>query len=322
LKVAQIEVSTFLRHLKGAGVWLRTGPFQIHLQSRLASLGRAIHLLYGDFPIIENPDFADFHIRLSEPNNWRRFYRPQVYFYFDDQVPFKPLPRTHAFAMFEWCLNWCVESQANHFFMLHAAIVERQGHAAILAAPPGSGKSTLTAGLINRGWRLLSDELTLIDPADITAVPLARPVSLKNESIDLIANFAPHALIGPIARDTIKGSVAHLKPPTESVHRVNERVSPRWVVFPRFEADARLSLTPYPKPAALLRLADHAFNYSQYGVKGFQMLVELMDRCDAYALTYSRLDEAIQAVQSLPLEHGRAITDSRVLDPCTTPAGS
>jgi predicted ATPase len=30
----------------------------------------------------------------------------------------------------------------------------------ILPAPPGSGKSTLCAALVTRGWRLLSDELT------------------------------------------------------------------------------------------------------------------------------------------------------------------
>jgi predicted ATPase len=33
-------------------------------------------------------------------------------------------------------------------------VVERDGHALILPAMPGSGKSTLTAALVQRGWRL------------------------------------------------------------------------------------------------------------------------------------------------------------------------
>jgi len=310
LKLSQINLSTFLRDLRGHGVWLRTGPFQTHLKSPINSLGRAIHLLYGDFVVEENPEFADFHIQLREPKNWRRFYRPQVYFYFDDQAPFKPMPRSHAFAMFEWCLNWCIESQANHYLMMHAAVIERGGLAAILAAPPGSGKSTLTAGLVNRGWRLLSDELALVDPGNGMAVPLARPVSLKNQSIEVIRKFVPNAVIGPIARDTIKGSVAHLKPPQDSVDRNREGALPRWVIFPRFEAGAQISFTPYPKSTALLRLADHAFNYSQYGVKGFEIMAKLIDRCDAYEFIYSRLDDAIQVFDSLLICDARTMVSS------------
>jgi HprK-related kinase A len=298
VKLAQLNLSSFLDDLKERGVWLRTGPFQTHLQSPIDSVGRAIHLLYGDFPLTEDVDFADFHVRLL-PGKLRRFYRPQVFFYFDDQMPFKPLALSHAFAMFEWCMNWCIESHANHYLMMHAAIIERAGRAAILAAPPGSGKSTLTAGLVNRGWRLLSDELTLIDPETGLAVALARPVSLKNESIDVIRNFVPGAVIGPIARDTIKGSVAHLKPPADSVNRVDEPAQPRWVIFPKFETGAKAALVPYERSTALIRLADHAFNYSQYGAAGFDMMVRLIDRCDCYEFTYSHLADAIHLFDSL-----------------------
>ena len=52
---------------------------------------------------------------------------------------------------------------AHQYLIIHAAVVEKNGLAAILPAPPGSGKGTLTAGSVLSGWRLLSDELTLID---------------------------------------------------------------------------------------------------------------------------------------------------------------
>ena len=82
------------------------------------------------------------------------------------------------------------------------------------------------------------------------------------------------------------------------------------VCHPRFEARAPVSLTPYPKAAALLRLADHAFNYSQYGVKGFEIMAKLIDRCDAYEFIYSRLDDAIQVFDSLLICDARTMVSS------------
>ena len=76
---------------------------------------------------------------------------------------------------------------------------------------PGAGKSTLTAGLIYRGWRLLSDELALIRRSDGQIVPLARPVNLKNESIALMQRFAPSAVFSAPAHDTAKGTVALMR---------------------------------------------------------------------------------------------------------------
>jgi HprK-related kinase A len=152
---------------------------------------------------------------------------------------------------------------------------------------------------VNRGWRLLSDELTLIDTSDGMTIPLARPVSLKNESIDVIRDFIPDAVIGPVARDTVKGTVAHLKPPSDSVNRVEERARPRWIVFPKFERGTEASLVEYPKSSGLIRLADHAFNYSQYGVEGFETMVQLVESCDCFEFTYSRLEDAIQTFESL-----------------------
>jgi len=299
LKVSDLPISTFLRELGTTGVWIRTGPFLSHLQTSFSSVGRTIHLLYADFPIVAHGQFADFHLRIAPPRTLRRWIRQQALFHLDDEVPFKPLPASQAFAMFEWSLNWCIETYAHQFLIIHAAVIERKGQAAILAAPPSSGKSTLTAALIHRGWRLLSDELTLIDPANGMAIPIARPVGLKNQSIEVIREFEPNAVIGPVVVDTLKGTVAHVKPPGESVRRVDEAVMARWVIFPKFEAGGSVRIRSYPKGTSLLRLADNAFNYSHYGLRGFELMSELIENCDCYEFSYGRLDDAIQTFDSL-----------------------
>lgn len=48
---------------------------------------------------------------------------------------------------------------------LHATAVEIGGRAVLIAGPPAAGKSTLAAGLIDRGARLISDDLSVISSA-------------------------------------------------------------------------------------------------------------------------------------------------------------
>jgi len=47
---------------------------------------------------------------------------------------------------------------------LHAAAVVIDGAAVAVAAPSGGGKSTLTAALLSRGARLLSDDIVVVEP--------------------------------------------------------------------------------------------------------------------------------------------------------------
>jgi len=223
MKLLQLPPAELRRQLADGGVWLRTGPFSLKVQSRIPAVAEGLAELYGQFEVRNAHEaFADFHVSVNPPAGLRRWVRPQAAFSFDGRQPFKPLPRDQAFPMLEWGLNWCVSTQAHHYLIIHAAVVEKNGLAAILPAPPGSGKSTLTAGLVLSGWRLLSDELTLIDRKTGLIQPLPRPVSLKNQSIDVIRQFDPEVFINRASHDTIKGTVAHMRPPRDSVLRQHE----------------------------------------------------------------------------------------------------
>lgn len=275
------------------GLRLQTGPVVTRIRSRLPPVVEGIALHYADHPVGEPENFADFHVRLAPPGSIRRWVKPQVLFEFDGAVPFRPLPRSQAFAMLEWGLNWCVTSHCHQYLIVHAAALERSGRALVLPGPPGSGKSTLCAGLVNRGWRLLSDELALLDLVTAAVVPLPRPVSLKNNSIDVIHRFAPSATLGPAVHDTVKGSVAHMKPSTESVRRAAEPAVPRWIVLPTYEQGAQTRLEPLSKAHAFMQLADNAFNYHVHGRSGFELLANAIDDCDCFDFRYSALEDAI-----------------------------
>jgi HprK-related kinase A len=285
--------------LAGDGIHLQTGAFVTCVKTTIGRVADGIALLYADYPVIEAGAFADFHISLHPAGGLRRWLRPQARFDYDGMRPFKPLPLAQAFPMFEWILNWCVSSNAHRYLCIHAAVVEKDGRAAILPAPPGSGKSTLCAALVSRGWRLLSDELTLVRLGSGELVPLPRPISLKNASIDLIRRYAPASVFSPVVDDTVKGSIAHLKAPAASVMRAGERARAAWIIFPRYAAGAAAQLEPMAPARAFMQLAENSFNYSVLGAGGFEALAALIDASQSYRFTYSALDDAIDLFSRL-----------------------
>jgi len=305
MKLLQLPPAELRRQLASSGLWLRTGPFSLRVRSRIPSVAEGLAQLYGQFEVRSPHEaFADFHVSVNPPSGLRRWVRPQVCFAFDDMPPFKPLPYDQAFPMLEWGLNWCVSTQAHQYLIIHAGAVEKNGRAAILPAPPGSGKSTLTAALMLSGWRLLSDELTLIDRKTGLIHALPRPVSLKNASIDLIRAFSKDAVLNRPSHDTIKGTVAHLRPLRESVLRQHEPARPGWVIFPRWQAGAATTLAPRSRAQTFMYLAENAFNYSHLGSEGFRTGCALIDRVDCHDFTYSRLDEAITVFDRLAERRG------------------
>ncbi len=300
MKLLQLSATDLRKQLAGPGVWLRTGPFSLKVQSRLPRVAEGLLELYGQFEVRDpHLAFADFHVEINSPGLLRRWFRPQVNFFFDGEQPFKPLPLDQAYPMLEWGLNWCVSMHAHQYLIIHAGVVEKNGLAAILPAPPGSGKSTLTAGLVLSGWRLLSDELTLIDRKTGWIRPLPRPVSLKNESIPLIREFSSEAFINRASHDTSKGTVAHMRPPKESVRRQHESARPGWVIFPKWTPNSPATLTPRSKAQTFMFLAQNAFNYSHLGADGFRVGTQLIEQTECYDFQYSRLDQAISTFNQL-----------------------
>lgn len=297
--LADLSTDDFHQRLAQSGILLQTGPFTVSIQSEIEAFSRLLRRFYASFPVLPEPAIADFHVRLTRPRGIRRWWHAQALFLLDGQAPFLPYPLEQAFPLFEWGLNWSIAMQAHQYLMLHAASVERAGRVLLLPAWPGSGKSTLCAALVSRGWRLFSDEFGLVRVEDGQLLPLPRPMPLKNKSIEVIRAFAGDADLGPSFHGTRKGTVAHLRSPDSCVKQAGVTAPPGWLVFPRYRAGAALSLNPVVKPQAFMKLANNSFNYQLQGLRGFQAATRLVRTCDSYILTYSNLNEAMDALNQL-----------------------
>lgn len=297
--IADLPTAELRNRLHRGELLLDIHPFVARLRSDIPSISEDMALMYGDFEVLESEAFADFHVEVSRDRGLRRWVRPHARFYFDGRPSFIPLPIHQAFAMLEWGLNWCVAAHSHQFLIVHAAVVERDGLAALLPAPPGSGKSTLCSGLIQKGWRLLSDELGLYDMETGLIHGMARPVNLKNASIDVIRRFAPDAVMTRPMPDTTKGTVCLMRPPKESVARRREPAKPVWIVLPRYLRDAPPNMLPYDPAHAFMLLAEQSFNYDIHGATGFDAIGDLVDRCRCLEFAYGNLDDAEPAFRRL-----------------------
>jgi HprK-related kinase A len=281
------------------GVNIGIGPFTVLLRSAIAALEEEFARIYADYPIAESGSFADFQISIARPRGPRRWLRPQAILDFDGERPFAPSPLSQAFLLFEAGLNWLISERANQYLMVHAAGLEQGGRAVVMPAPPGSGKTTLSAGLASRGWRLLSDELALLEPEGGTIHPVVRPLSLKNDAVRLIQRYSQATVLSRQYTDTAKGAITFIKPPRESVLRAREPARPHWLVFPKYVAGAPAVLEPVPKARAFFMISDNSFNYAIHGRQGFEAVARLIEACTCYNFTYSSLDDAALTFRNL-----------------------
>lgn len=299
MKPLNLKQGKIAHLLRNDGVRIQIGPFAVSLRSRLRRVAEQIAFFYADYPRVAEDAFVDFHIQINNPTGLRHWIRPQAIFSFDGFAPFKPLPEDQAFAMFEWGLNWCIATTSHQFLITHAAVVAKNGQAIIFPGEPGAGKSTLCAALVSRGWQLLSDEMALIDPGDLSITPVPRPIGLKNESIAIMKNYGDETLVGPPVTDTIKGTVAHMRPPADSIVHADRDTRPGYIIFPTYSAAADSQLDKVEKTRALVRIAEQSFNYHILGREGFRTVERLVSRCPAFDLRYSQLDSAIAEIDAL-----------------------
>lgn len=290
--------------LRGNGLILDYGACRVKVTATTESFEKHLNTVYRAFTFCAEPDFSDIHVRLTSGTFLRRFIRPNVHFKIDGFEPFDPFPLSSALPLYEWGVNWCFAQRFNQYVLLHAGSLALDNRAVVMAALPGSGKSTLSAALMLSGFRLLSDEFGVLDPASGNLLPMIKPVALKNRSIDVIRAFSKEACLGPTFTATRKGNVAHLAPDMASAQGIRHSAKPALIIFPKYQEGTELSLKPQASEQAFARLAFNSFNYALLGPVSFSAVANLAASCPAYELRYSRLEEAIACIRNLLLESG------------------
>ena len=232
---------------------------------------------------------CDYHVSIKQTPGLRKYFKPQVTFKFDQVEPFKPLPENHAFAMFEWGLNWIIASNEYQYIFIHSAALAKNGNAILFPAAPGSGKSTLTCYLASQGWQLLSDEMALVRPETQDVVPFVRPICLKNDSIGLAKQWYKADQFSDVAKGTHKGDVSHVAPQPVSLQQNQDQAKIRGLVFPKYKKNSETTIYQLNQAQAFSALTENAFNYGVVGKKAFNTMTCLVEATKCFEVEYSDL---------------------------------
>jgi hypothetical protein len=153
---------------------------------------------------------------------------------------------------------------------------------------------------MHSSYRLLTDELTLINLNDNLVTPFVRPVSLKDGAIDVIKNLYPESLLGKVSENTHKGSVGHCRPTDESWSNMRENALIGNILFPKFDSTCESPSIRIVEPLeALSRLVEQSFNIHILGAQAISCLQHICENAPAYEIRYSRTEDAIEFVNSL-----------------------
>ena len=268
---------------------VNTGLYKFALEVCPAHIKPVVAAIYGDAADDGAP--VDYVIALKEDSLVRTMIRPQVTFYCDIHSPFKALPLSQTYALLEWGMNWCIAAHDFSRLIIHAAVLVKNNKAIIFPAAPGSGKSTLSAYLCLSGWTLYSDEMAIIDLHSGQVQPMFRPVCLKNDSITIIKSLYPDVLMTPVCRDTQKGDVAHLQGISWLNYKKLVAVDIAGVVFPKYQADSKLTIYAYNQLQAFESLSKNAFNYNVLGAEAFNLISKISQNAALFELQYCELSK-------------------------------
>jgi len=180
-------------------------------------------------------------------------------------------------------------------FYLHAGVVGTGTSCVLLPAAAGSGKSSLTMALVDRGFLYFSDEVALIEPGSFHVPPVPLAMCVKSTGWDLMSRYCPEILSLPLHVRSDSKVLRYVPPPANSAEHTPVPVS--HIIFPQYQPDAETQIERISRSDALGRLMGECLALRQrLDQKNVQELIRWIIGIECYELKLSCLETATQLV--------------------------
>lgn len=193
------------------------------------------------------------------------------------------------------------ELHKRDIYAVHAGALVHQGAALIIAGRSGQGKTTLTLGLLARGFGLLSDEFAVVEPATQRIVPYRRSIHVRPGTPELVP--ALHAL-SERPQQRLGGGIEWSLTPSELSQLFPGCLAAaaplRYVLLldgaPR--PDQPPAITPLPAAVATIELLRGTWAASRNFSAGLARLSQVMNSVACARLRVGAFDATLDVVQA------------------------
>lgn len=185
------------------------------------------------------------------------------------------------------CRQLVLAGARTNGLLLHAAAVKWAGRGLLLAGATGSGKSTLTAFLTNRGFDYLSDELVYVPLESMCVEGFTAPLKIKRSGVDALEGRVPLTTEG---RVSMAGRHDVLVQPGADA-RATAPVSLSVIVFPRYQPNSEFRLKALTPAQTGLRLMAGVLNGERLPDHGFRAAARVASLAAGYTMRYASLTQ-------------------------------
>jgi hypothetical protein len=180
-----------------------------------------------------------------------------------------------------------VQASQDAYLVFHASAAMRpDGGTVLLLGPSGAGKTTLAAALTQQGWIYVGDEALGLNENASALVANPKPFKLDAGSCQALQVDASPADIETVFAPGVFGAHAAAGLLTQPVA----------VIAVEYRAGARATIEPQSRPATAELLAGQCFNFTAWGSRALDTVVQLARNVPGYRLQFGELAGAIDAI--------------------------
>jgi len=210
----------------------------------------------------------------------------------------------------EWAINWQIALYFKKYLQVHASAVEIGGKVILFPGSPGSGKTTICAGLLIKGAAYFSDEFALIDADSLKIYPYPKALCIKESSIRLLEQICPNLHFDSRWIKRTKGVVAFLDPWKVHEAPIAQPAAADFVIFPNYVSNATPELSPLSRSEVVFNLNKHCLNFLDFKQQGVDMLADLASSAQGFSLRMGHIEDACQLLGNLVRDGAQQLSGS------------